>query len=127
MRHVEAEHGVEDGDEHLVGPLGAPDPPAGQPGPVREVAQGAHVDGRLVAQLARELVEVDVVEPGAAVGLGDLIREGVERCEVLQDAGPVTEAEPLLAAELLGPAPVLPRPQRLQVAVEAPQRLHQLR
>ncbi len=83
-----------------------------------ELLQGARVDGGLVAELAGELVEVDVVHPGAAVGLGELLGEVVEVGEVLEHAGAVAEAEPLLAVEPLRAAPVLAGAQRLQVVVE---------
>ena len=92
-----------------------------------ELAQRAGVDRGLVAELAGELVEVDVVHPGAAVGLGQLVGERVEVGEVLQHAGAVAEPETLLAVEPLRAAPVLAGAQRLQVGVELGQRLHQLR
>ena len=92
-----------------------------------ELLQGAGVDGGLVAELAGQLVEVDVVDPGAAVGLGELVGEVVEVGEVLEHAGAVAEAEALLAVEALRAAPVLAGPQRLEVGVEPGQRLHQLR
>ena len=57
--------------------------------------------------------------------LGELLAQRVEPRDVLQHAGAVTEAEALLAAELLGPAPVLAGTQRLQGAVEPGQGLHQ--
>ena len=85
------------------------------------------VDRRLVAQLPRQLVEVDVVHPGAGVRLGELVGEVVEVGEVLEYAGAVAEAEALLAVEPLGAAPVLAGPQRLEVGVELGQRLHQVR
>ena len=47
-----------------------------------------------------ELVEVDVVQPGAAVGLGELLGQVVEVGQVLQHAGAVAEPEPLLAVEV---------------------------
>ena len=80
--------------------------------------QGARVDRRLVAELARQLVEVEVVQPGAVVGLRELLGELVEVGEVLEDAGAVAEAEPLLAVDPLRAAPVLAGAQRLQVGVE---------
>ena len=92
-----------------------------------EPLQGAGVDGGVVAELAGELVEVDVVHPRAAVGLGELLGEVVEVGEVLEDAGAVAEAEALVAVHALRAAPVLAGPQRLQVGVEPVQRLHQLR
>ena len=91
-----------------------------------ELAQGPGVDGGLVAELAGQLVEVDVVHPGAAVGLGELLGEVVEVGEVLEHAGAVAEAEALLAVEALGAAPVLAGAQRLEVVVELAERLHQL-
>ena len=92
-----------------------------------EPLQRAGVDGGLVAELPGQLVEVDVVEPGAVVGLRELLGEVVEVGEVLEDAGAVAEPEPLLAVEALRPAPVLAGAQRLQVRVELRQLLHQLR
>ena len=92
-----------------------------------EPLQGAGVDGRLVTELAGQLVEVDVVEPGAAVRLGELVGEVVEVGEVLQGTGAVPEAEPLLPLELLGAAPVLTGSQRPEVVVHAPELVHQLR
>ena len=80
----------------------------------------------LVAQLAGQLVEVDVIHPGAAVRLGELLGEVVEVGEVLEHAGAVAEPEALLATELLRAAPVLAGAQRAQVVVELAQRLHQL-
>ena len=74
-----------------------------------ELLQGARVDGRLVAELAGELVEVDVVEPRAVVRLGELVGQVVEVGEVLQRAGTVTQAQSLLAVEPFGAAPVLAR------------------
>ncbi|CAB4712892.1 unannotated protein [freshwater metagenome] len=91
-----------------------------------ELLQGPGVDGGLVAELAGEGVEVEVVHPGAAVRLRELVGEGVEVGEILEDTGAVAEAEALLAVHPLGAAPVLPRSQRLQVAVELRERLHQL-
>ncbi len=63
---------------------------------------------------------------GAAVGLRELVGEGVELGEVLQDAGPVAEAQPLLAVEPLTARPVLAGAQGLEVGVELAQLPHQL-
>ena len=41
-----------------------------------QLGERAGVDGRLVAELAGELVEVDVVHPGAVVGLRELLGRG---------------------------------------------------
>ena len=57
-----------------------------------EPLQGAGVDRGLVAELAGQLVEVEVVHPGAVVGLRELLGELVEVGEVLEDAGAVAEA-----------------------------------
>ena len=89
--------------------------------------QRAGVDGCLVAELAAQRVEVDVVHPGAGVLLAQLLGEGVELGEVLQDAGAVTEAESLIAAERLATVPVLAGSQCAQGGVEASQRLLQRR
>ena len=91
-----------------------------------ELLQRPGVDRRLVAELAGELVEVEVVHPRAAVRLRELVGELVEVGEVLEDAGAVAEAEALLAVHPLGAAPVLAGSQRLQVGVELVERLHQL-
>ena len=91
-----------------------------------QLGERAGVDRGLVAELAGELVEVDVVHPRAVVGLRELLGQVVEVGQVLQHAGAVAEAEALLAVEPLGAAPVLARPQRAQVVVERGQRLHQL-
>ena len=64
-----------------------------------ESLQRAGVDRRLGAQLARQLVEVDIVHPRPAVGLRELLGEGVELREVLQHPGAVAQAEALLAVE----------------------------
>ena len=83
-----------------------------------ELLEGARVDRGLVAELAGELVEVEVVHPGAAVGLAELLGQVVEVGDVLEDAGAVAEAEPLLAVHPLRAAPVLAGPQGLEVGVE---------
>ena len=92
-----------------------------------ELLEGARVDRGLVAELAGELVEVEVVHPGAAVGLRELLGEVVEVGEVLEDAGAVAETEALLAVHPLRAAPVLAGAQRLEVGVEPGQGLHQRR
>ena len=74
-----------------------------------EVAQGAGVDRGLLAQLAGQGVEVDVVHPRPGVLLGQLLAEVVELGEVLQHARAVAEAQALVAAERLGAVPVLAR------------------
>ena len=91
-----------------------------------QLLQGAGIDRGPVTQLAGQLVEVEVVHPGAAVRLGELLGERVEVGEVLEYAGPVAEAQPLLAVEAFRPTPVLTGAEGLQVAVELGQRLHQL-
>ena len=92
-----------------------------------ELLEGPGIDRGLLAELAGQLVEVEVVHPGAAVRLGELLGQGVEVGQVLEYAGPVAQAEPLLALEPLGAAPVLTGPEGLQVVVELGERLHQLR
>jgi hypothetical protein len=92
-----------------------------------ELLQGSRTDRGLVTELAGERVEVDVVHPRPVVRLRELLGERVELGEVLEDTGAVAEPEALLAAELLGTAPVLAGPQRLEIAVEAVQGVHQLR
>ena len=80
----------------------------------------------VVAELAGQLLQVEVVHPRTAVRLGELLGEVVEVGEVLEHAGAVAEAEPLLPVEAFGPAPVLAGAQRLEVPVELGERLHQL-
>ena len=92
-----------------------------------ELLQGLGGDRRLGAELAGERVEVDVVEPGAVVRLGELVGERVELGEVLQRAGAVAEAHPLVALEALRARPVLAGPQPLEVGVHPGELLHQLR
>ena len=59
--------------------------------------QGAGVDHGVGPELARELLQVEVVQLGALVGLGELLGQGVEVGEVLEHAGAVAEPEPVLA------------------------------
>ena len=80
-----------------------------------ELGEGAGLDGGRVPEVAGQGVEVDVVEPGAGIGLTELLGQGVEVGDVLEDAGSVAEAETLPLAELLGAAPVLTGTQGLQV------------
>ena len=90
-----------------------------------ELLQGSGVDGRPVAELSRERVEVEVVEPRAVVRLGELVAQRVELGEVLDGAGAVAETEALTALEPLGARPVLIGPQRLKVGVHPGELLHQ--
>ncbi len=85
------------------------------------------VDRGAVAELTGQLVQVDVVEPGAGVGLGELVGQVVEVRQILEYAGSVAQAQPLLPVEALGTAPVLTGPERLEVGVHPSQGLHQLR
>ena len=114
------------------GPGREPQGPVGRSGEVAAVAQGAlelreraGVDGGLVADLPGERVEVDVVHPGAGVGLRELVGERVELRDVLEHPGAVTEAQPLLPAELLRPVPVLARAERPQGVVQCRQLVHE--
>ena len=84
-------------------------------------------DGRVLPQLAGQCLQVQVIQPGAVVGLGELLGEFVQFGEVLQHAGAVAEAQPLLAVELFGTGPVLAGAQRLQVGIELAQLCHKLR
>ena len=124
QRLAELPHGL-GGELQLA--VGAPLEVAGLVERALQLGQGLGVDRRLVTELALELVEVDVIHPGPAVGLRELLREVVEVGQVLEYAGPVAEPETLLAAELLGAAPVLARAQGAQVVVELGEGLHQLR
>ena len=70
-----------------------------------EPLQRAGVDDRVGAELARQLVQVEVVQLGALVGLRELLRQGVEVGEVLEHAGAVAEPEPVLAVHALASRP----------------------
>ncbi len=73
-------------------------------------------------ELARELVEVEVVHAGAVVRLRELLGQLVEVGDVLEDTRAVAEPEPFLAVHPLRAPPVLAGPQRLEVAVEPGER-----
>jgi hypothetical protein len=92
-----------------------------------DLGQPSRRDGRLVAQLARESVHVDVLHVSAAVPLAQLLRERLQLGEILQHAGPVTQPETLVAAERLLAAPVLAGPKGLQVRVQLVELLHEVR
>ena len=90
-------------------------------------AERAGIDGGLVAELACQRVEIDVVHRGAGITLRQLLGELLEFGDIGQRLGALTHAERVVAGELLRAVPVLPRPRGLQVRVEAIQRLHQRR
>ena len=91
-----------------------------------EGGEGAGVDGRLVTELAGEGVEVDVVHPGAGVGLGELVGRGASSWAMsCSTPVPSPRPEPLLAAELLRAVPVLARAQPAQQVVEPVELVHQ--
>ncbi len=92
-----------------------------------ELRERPRVGGSLAPELAGERVEVDVVESGARVTLGQLLGEGVEIGDVLEGPGAVAEPEPLLAGEVLGPAPLLAGAQCAQVVVHPAQLAHEIR
>ena len=80
--------------------------------------QGAGVDHRVGPELARQLLEVEVVQLRALVGLRELLRQGVEVGEVLEHAGAVAEPEPVLPVHPLRAAPVLAGSQGSQAVVQ---------
>ena len=92
-----------------------------------ELLKRAGVNRCFVAELAGQLVEIEVVQARSVVRLRKLLRQRVELGDVLEYPGAVAETEPLLAIHLLGAAPVLPRAKRAKAAVELGERLHQLR
>ena len=65
-----------------------------------------------------------IVAPGVA--LRQLFGELLEFGDVGQRLGAFAHAQRVVAGELRGTVPVLPRPRRLQVAVEPVERIHQL-
>ena len=92
-----------------------------------EPLQGAGVHHRVGPELARQLLEVEVVQLGALVGLRELLRQCVEVGEVLEDASAVAKPEPVLTVQSLRAAPVLDGSQGAQAVVQQAGRAHQLR
>ena len=91
------------------------------------VSQRPRRDHRVIAELTLQGLEVDVVEPCTSVRLSQLLAQGLELGQVLEDPGAVSEPDALIARERLGARPVLAGAQRLQVRVQLAELAHELR
>ncbi len=89
--------------------------------------KGACRHGGILPELAGQGVQVQVVQAGPVVGLGELLGQLVQLGEVLQHAGAVAQAEPFLTLEAFGAGPVLAGAQGAQVVVELAELGHELR
>ena len=93
-----------------------------------QLGQRAGVHPGLVAELRRQRVQVDVVQPGARIALRQLLGQRVELPELLHAPGwPRPCPAALSPRNRPRPVPVLAGPQALQLGVQLAQRLGQPR
>ncbi len=92
-----------------------------------EFGEGAGIDGGLLAELAGQHVQVDIVHGGARMALRELLGQLLQFGDVGKGLGTVPHAQRVVAAEALGAGPVLSRPGGLQVRVEPAQCVQQRR
>ncbi len=83
-----------------------------------QLGQSRRVDARVVAQLAGQCLQVDVLHAGTGIRLAQLLGQPVELGQVLHGLRAFAHAHGVLAAEPLTRLPVLTGAQRAQVRVQ---------
>ena len=84
-----------------------------------QLGQRPRVDGGLVAELARQGIEIDVVHGRTRIALRKLLGQLLELADVGQRLGAFAHPERVIAGELFRPHPVFAGPRSLQVRIEA--------